>query len=111
MNQEIVSQKILEVLRSKLICTNDIDVEKTIKNMVKRSNPYSIHIYDNDKIFLENKINTYLNKSWETIYGNILESIAIQMSGGSKSYEIGMDIVYTNNKFDSKKYLDYVSKK
>lgn len=97
MNQEIVSQIVLNVLSTQLLSTNDIDAEKTIKSMIKRSNPYSIHLYEDDISFLLDKLHIYLNKSWETRFGNILESIQINVSGGVKSGEVGMDIDLPNN--------------
>lgn len=99
MNQKTVSQLVLEVLLTQLSSTDDMKVEKTIKNMIKRSNPYSIHFYDDDISFLLNKLHTYLNKSWETRFGNILELIQIKVSGGTKSNEIGMDIDLPNCKY------------
>jgi hypothetical protein len=99
MTQETVSQIVSNVLSTQLLLTNDIDVKRTIKSMIKRSNPYSIHLYDNDISFLLDKLHTYLNKSWETRFGNILESIQIELSGGVKSSEVGMDIDLPKNKY------------
>lgn len=99
MNQEVVSQLVLDILSTQLTLTDDIKVESTIKNMIKRSNPYSIHFYDDDISFLHDKLHTYLNKSWETRFGNILEIIQIKVSGGVKSDEIGMDIDLPNSRY------------
>lgn len=94
-----------------------------IKKLMSSLNPYRLHEYENDIDFLVSSIQSYLNKSWETVFGNITEKIQIQLSGGKKSEKIGVDIELPNNVYvgsksgpnwgnsDQRKSIDRNSKK
>jgi hypothetical protein len=68
-------------------------------DIISSSNPYRISEFDNDIDFIVSVTDKYLNKSWETIFGNILEQLQISLSGGIKSTERGMDIEYVDRDY------------
>lgn len=70
-----------------------------VTDIISSSNPYRISEFDDDIDFISSVTDKYLNKSWETIFGNILEQLQISLSGGIKTLERGMDIEYPNKDY------------
>lgn len=97
MEQEKINKIVKNVLQSETSVYKNKKNQNRIKQLVSRLNPYRLHEFKDDLDFLVNGIQTYLNKSWETIYGNLMEKIQIELSDGKKSKKIGVDIDLPNN--------------
>jgi hypothetical protein len=95
MNQIEVNKIIERVLNSYPYNTSNSEVKK-IKELTSRTNPYRLSEYDSDVDFIRDMIKTYLDKSWTTIFGNLMEQIQIEVSGGIKTNEVGVDIEFPN---------------
>jgi hypothetical protein len=95
MIQDVVNEIVGRVINSYSHNTSKSEINK-IKELVSRTNPYRISEYDSDTDFIRDMIKTYLDKSWTTIFGNLMEQIQIEISGGVKTNEVGVDIEFPN---------------
>ena len=96
MTQLEVDGIVKKVILSYPLDLGDKKIKTKIKDLVSRSNPYRIFEYDNDSEFIKDMIKTYLDKSWITTYGTLMENIQRELSLGNKTTEAGFDIEYPN---------------
>jgi hypothetical protein len=95
MIQNVVNEIVGKIINSYSHNTSKSEINK-IKELISRTNPYRISEYDSDTDFIRDMIKTYLDKSWTTIFGNLMEQIQIEISGGVKTNEVGVDIEFPN---------------
>lgn len=93
MNQIDVNKIVENVINSYSYSSGNSEIDK-IKDLIKRTNPYRLSEYDNDVEFIDDMIKTYLDKSWTTIHGKLMEQVQIEVSGGKKTNETGVDIEF-----------------
>lgn len=91
LNQEQVNFIVSEVIQNTQINSLNSKIGDRAQSLIKKSNPYRLFEFEDDTEFLRHILSTSQETSWQTHLGKIFETIQIQISGGTKSSERGMD--------------------